>query len=836
MFLQREARRDAKGLSDLIDYFALAADGVVETSTGVYLAAWEFAGRDMDALPLEECFAIADRLASAFALGRGWSLQCDLIREEYAEYVKAPGCWPDPMTELVEEERRAWFTRTGIEGSPRLSRYFLCLSYEAKEKGLRSVARKLIGGKEEGGESSDRTLARFQRKVSEIEGTLHANLRSVRRLKGYARIVGGAPQHCDGLLEYIRLCVTGQRFPFAVPEIPVDLNQYIAADDFTGGAELQLGDPLNEILPGYFIRVLAVDSFPDVSFAGILRAMDSVPLSFRFSHQAQILGDMEAADLFKERKSNWKSKGQGGIKGKLRSIDVHDLDDESLKLAADAREGASKAEHGREINCQYSGKVILMERSLDALRDAAQIIATKLRRCGFGSRIETVNAVGAWLGSFPGHQYKERRELVINTANLTHMMPLSQPWRGHEFNPSKYFPPQSPPLFYAATAGGAPYRFHCYVEDVGHTLVVGPTGAGKTSLVALAMMSALRYKNAQVYAFDKKRSLYTLTRCAGGAFIELSPESQEEKLCPLGSLETQDQKQAAEQYIAFLAEMNGLAITPEIRKDIRQAAWLLSRSQGTRSLTAFHMACGLPALKDALQFYLKGILDGDRDGLQMSRFVTFEMDQLYSLDQRIMNGALFYIFERIRRRLSSDVPTFMFVDEFRAALSHPLAAKAFEDYLFEGRKLNLAVWLVVQELSRTLTSPLKGAVLEQTATKICLPNPQANLEGRANYVALGCNSMDIAAIAEGTPKSDYYVMSEDGNRSISLELGPVILALLASGNQDRATLDGLIQRHGRPRAAAEWLRRRQLPEAAERLEFLAWNGDEVAAKEAAQYA
>jgi hypothetical protein len=96
--------------------------------------------------------------------------------------------------------------------------------------------------------------------------------------------------------------------------------------------------------------------------------------------------------------------------------------------------------------------------------------------------------------------------------------------------------------------------------------------------------------------------------------------------------------------------------------------------------------------------------------------------------------------------------------------------------------------------------------------------------------------MDIAAIAEGTPKSDYYVMSEDGNRLISLEIGPVMLSLLASGSQERAILDGLIKRYGRPRAAAEWMRFRLLPDAAERLEFLAWNGDEVAAKEAAQYA
>ena len=43
-----------------------------------------------------------------------------------------------------------------------------------------------------------------------------------------------------------------------------------------------------------------------------------------------------------------------------------------------------------------------------------------------------------------------------------------------------------------------------------------------------------------------------------------------------------------------------------------------------------------------------GILNGDQDGLELSRFVTFEMHQLYALDQRIMNGTLFYIFERIR--------------------------------------------------------------------------------------------------------------------------------------------------------------------------------------------
>ena len=369
--------------------------------------------------------------------------------------------------------------------------------------------------------------------------------------------------------------------------------------------------------------------------------------------------------------------------------------------------------------------------------------------------------------------------------------------------------------------------------------MVGPNGSGKTTAVALAMLQVLRYPGAQVYAFDKKKSLYTLTRCVGGAFVDLSPDAGAQ-LCPLAGLSTAEDIQWAEKYITLLVELNGLAVTPEVKNDIRAAIKkLLSSSRGGRSLNDLYMACASPELKRALEFYRDSILDGQQDGLQMSRFTVFEMDRLYALDQRIMNGALFFIFARIRKRLSSDIPTFMFVDEFRAALSHPLAAKAFEDYLFEGRKLNLAVWLVVQELSQTLASPLKGAVLEQCFTKICLANPQASLEGRKNYEALGCNLADIAAISEAVPKAHYYVMSPDGNRLISLELGSVMLALLRSGDKDRARLDSLMERFGRERAVAEWLRLRGLEGWARHYELLADISDDgfsYAAQEAAAHA
>jgi type IV secretion/conjugal transfer VirB4 family ATPase len=849
MFIEREARREAEGLSDLIDYFALVSDGVVVTHSGVYITAWEFAGRDMDALPLAECYAIANRLKDNLRLGAGWSIQCDLIRSEYTEYAPANDAWPEPVSKMVEEERSYRFNLTGTQAATRLSRCYFCLSYEASAAQV--AARKLMGLNDETPLAGvDADLDRFHKKVEEFQAALWVSVRSVRRLKGYFKHVGLTMQHCCELCEYLRETISGERYAFAVPHTPVDLYQHFAVNDLgyvqhekrdesgkrvrAGVRGLELGDPLNELLPGKCVRVLAVDSFPEDSFAGILRELDLVPFTFRFTQQAVILDDVTASKIHKDNKGKWKFRGTGGLKGQVKGPTNDDLDIESLKLAADAGQAKSAAEHGRETYCRYMGKIILMDSDVTALVEASRVLAQRLRHCGFSCRIETVNAVAAWLGSMPGQHYKDSRASIITTENLAHMMPLSQPFMGHLYNPSPLFPDKSPPLFYGLTAGSAPYRFNCHVEDVGHTICVGPSGSGKTTVVGLGMVQALRYPGSQVFAFDKKKSLYTLTKCVGGAFIDLAPGSKT-RLCPLAELSTPEDQQWAEQWVSLLVELNNLTVVPAIINDIRLAISKLALSRASRSLNDLYLACTAPELKRALEAYLGSILDGEEDGIQMSRFTVFEMDQLYSLDKRLMNGALFYIFGKIRKRLRSDVPTFLFVDEFRAALSHPLAAKAFSTYLFEGRALNLAVWLVIQELGETLASPLKGAVLEQSFTKICLPNPQASLEARLNYESLGCNRADMMAIAGGVPKQDYYVMQPSGNRLISLELGPVVLALLKSGDKDREALDALIQQLGRQRAVEAWFRRHNLHDWADYYQVLAGIGPN-AATEAADYA
>jgi len=809
------------GLSQELDYLGLVSDGVVVTSNGIHMAAWEFSGFDMDAVPFAESYQLADRLGRHLGLGPGWSIQTDLVKEEVTEYITDQGYWQSAGAKLIDEERRARFLDQVGKNATRASRYFFCLSYDPKQRGLRGMTGKAMGVKDDSqNQDSGAILSRFLAKVDEVQGLLRGSVQDVERLKGYLLPVGEIEQHCDRCLEYIRYCISHKWFPFAVPESGIDLNQYLAVDNFTGGAEMQLGDPEDEVLPGEHVVVLAVDSFPEYSFAGILRALDGVPCNFRFTQQALIRDEIESAKEHKANASKWAKKGAGGLKSEFKPAQVHQLDTTALSLSGDAALAASEAEHGKEFFVHYSGKIVIMNRSLEVVRESADMLRTALRRCGFNCRAESLNGTSAWLGSLPAQQYKDVRHFTINTRNLAHMMPLSKPFLGKKYNPSQYFPHQSPPLMMGLTAGGAPYRFHAQSADLGHVLVVGPSGAGKTTVIALAMASTQRFDGSQCYSFDKKRSLYMATMALGGKFEELSAES-ETKLCPLAYLKTDKQMQWAEQYVAFLVELNGLTVTPDIRNDIGRALFLLSRSPSHHSLTALQGACSLPALKSALQFYLNTILDGDRDELEVSRFVTFEMDELYSLDARIMNGALFYIFGRIRARLDSSVPTFIFADEFRTALSHPIAAAAFDNFLSEGRKLNLSVWLVVQEMSQTFASALKSTILEQTPTKIALPNPQASLEGREYYKAMGFSEVDMAAISGAIPKSHYYVAKPEGKRMVSFEMGPVFLALICSSDDDRRRFKALLETHGISEAVACWLEFKGLPQWAARHRVLA---------------
>ena len=105
----------------------------------------------------------------------------------------------------------------------------------------------------------------------------------------------------------------------------------------------------------------------------------------------------------------------------------------------------------------------------------------------------------------------------LSTLNLAHMIPLSAVWAGPERD--EHF--GAPPLLYGKTEGSTPFRFSLHVGDVGHTLVVGPTGAGKSVLLALIALQFRRYPGSQVFAFDFGGSIRAAALAMGGDWHDL---------------------------------------------------------------------------------------------------------------------------------------------------------------------------------------------------------------------------------------------------------------------------------------------------------------------------
>src|SRR3546814_8761684 len=130
----------------------------------------------------------------------------------------------------------------------------------------------------------------------------------------------------------------------------------------------------------------------------------------------------------------------------------------------------------------------------EKLRQVEKIIQGR----DFICMVEGLNAVEAWLGSLPGQVYANVRQPPISTLNLAHLIPLSAVWAGAERD--EHF--GQPPLLHARTEGSTPFRLSLHVGDVGHTLVVGPTGAGKSVLLALMALQFRRYPDNQIFAFD----------------------------------------------------------------------------------------------------------------------------------------------------------------------------------------------------------------------------------------------------------------------------------------------------------------------------------------------
>lgn len=811
----REHRTEPHGLADLLNWGFMVDDGVVLQKDGSLLAGWRYSGPDLSAATPQELNALSRHVNDALLpFGDDWMYHVDAIRRPAAAY--APSVFPDSVTQLIDDERRAAYDAQSSRQFE--TEYFLVATHLPPPDAFSRLAAFFVQG-------SDRTHVDWTQVLDTFAVALHT---LENRLSGCLRL---DRMDSDRLLTHLHECVTGLPHRVRTPLHGSYLNVVLADQELVGGFEPRIG--------GMHARAVAIQGYPHASHAGDMDFLNGLPFAFRWSNRLIPLGTQEAAKQIRRHQLEWfkKRKGAGAwvqdmVGGKKDAAPKPDdelwLDQDARGMARDAADAAAENASGFVRFCSYTQVAIVTDPEAARADYVAGELLKALNDAGFPGRIETVNALEAFLGSLPGHGYPNLRRPLLSTRNVADLLPVTSVWPGLAHNPSPFFPPGSPPLMWAATAGATPFRVNLHESDVGHTLVLGKTGSGKSVLLAMLAAQFRRYPRAQVFAFDVGYSMWTLARAAGATHYDLAAGRADAlRFQPLARIDDPTERAWAAEWLETVLALQSVTVSPPLRARIDRALELVAQNdRAHRTLTELGVQLQHEVLSAALRPYTVAgnygqLLDAGTDDLEEGRFQVFEMKHLLELDDRIALPVLLYLFRRIEQRLDGS-PTLIEIDEAWMALMHSLFGAKVNQWLLQLRKQNAAVVLATQSPAQLSQLPNRHTVVDSCVTKIYLPNPDAATPSQAPlYRDLGLNEREIAIVSQATPKRHYYLRSPRGSRLFELGLGPVALSFLApapgaSMEETRRRIESLIAVHG-PEWPAVWLDERRLRDWAEQL-------------------
>ncbi|QFU32368.1 MULTISPECIES: conjugal transfer protein TrbE [unclassified Brevundimonas] len=774
-FLDEHRRRPA-ALADHLPWAALVAPGVVLNKDGSFTSGFRFRGPDLESSTEDELMAVRARLNNALKrLGTGWCLHVEASRRPAAAYpdgeIAVEAAW------LVDAELRALF-----EGAdPAFETDFrAALTWLPPMDDARHMERWLFDGLEKGGRDWRTALDTFRREAGGVLDLLADALPEVVALDDPA------------LLTWLHDCVSPKAFAVRPPETPMFLDAWLTDAGLTGGVAPRLGDR--------WLKVVSVRGLPSTTRPGLLDALGSLPFAYRWSARWIGLDKAEAEREIVKLRKRWfaKRKGVGILLREAITKEEVPLLDTDAASKTEECDGALEALGAEACAFGYlTLTVTVMDQNEAVAAEKARAIEAALNAQGLVARIEDLNAVEAWLGSLPGEPYADVRRPLVSTLNLADLLPVSAVWAGPAIDAHL----DGPPLAVARTTGSTPFRLVLHVGDVGHAMVVGPTGSGKSALLSFLALQWFRYPGARVVFFDKGRSARAATLAAGGRWRALEAGTPF-ALQPLARVDQEPERAWAAEWLAETCKLAGLDPSPRLREEIWIAlAALADAPVSQRTLTVFCALVQDRAVAAALEpLTLKGphgaLLDGAFEALEPTRFDTFELESLMATPSAVA-PVLSALFHHLEREFDGR-PTMLILDEAWLFLGETAFAAKIREWLKTLRKKRVAVVFATQSLDDIAASPIASSLIESCPTQVFLPNPRALEPSSADlYRGFGLNRRQLELIAFATPKRAYYWRQPRGRRLFDLKLSGVALALCgASSPEDQTLIDDVLERLG----------------------------------------
>ncbi len=447
---------------------------------------------------------------------------------------------------------------------------------------------------------------------------------------------------------------------------------------------------------------------------------------------------------------------------------------------------------------QHHMTVLCIEDSPKALESALSLAVVELSNVGITAVRERMNLEPAFWAQLPCNVEYMARRSVVNTFNIAsfasfHNYPSGKRKKNH----------WGDAVTVLNTVSGTPYFFSFHVRDVGHTMIIGPTGAGKTVLLNFLCAQAQKF-NGRLFFFDKDRGAEIFVRAIRGRYM-VPDASKPSGFNPFQLADTSENRSFLIDFMKSLVS-DGSAPLPaheidRINEAVAANYKLPKEQRRLRNLAPFMGLGGPGTLAGRLaMWHTNGshakLFDNPEDRIDFLSARTFGIEMAHILGDKLSIGpVLLYLFHRIQSSLDGS-PTMIVLDEAWALIGNPVFAPKIKDWLKVLRKLNTFVVFATQSVEDAAKSEISDTLVQQTATQIFLPNLKATPIYREVFML---SEREFNLVKTTDPGTRYFLVKQDNDGVISrVDLGGMddIIRVLSGRAETVLLLDEIIEEVG----------------------------------------
>lgn len=462
--------------------------------------------------------------------------------------------------------------------------------------------------------------------------------------------------------------------------------------------------------------------------------------------------------------------------------------------AVHQREELAKAQayitSGEQVFGEYHCALIVYANTIEqAVNNANNAIANFSNYAGAVFKKSTTSAPATYFSQFPTYKYKPR-PMLKSSRNLASTFSLHNYSTGKaKGNPLGDGSAVMPLESVSQTLYDFNFHFTNINEDntgesvAGHTLILGATGTGKTTLQS-ALLTFVQRFNPAMFCLDKDRGMDIFIRALDGDYFTLE-ENVPTGINPFQFKDTPQLRDFLNTLVISCANDKNMECTSEEKNQIKLAVdTVMSLPFDERRISAVLQSLpdrGGNSLYQRLfkwcrtEEYGDGayawVLDNPQNQFNPDQFkiVGFDIGSIlkenYEPTEPLL-ACLLYLKSQMTKK--HDILATV-VEEFWLPLKYKTPREMILDVLKTGRKRGEFMLLVTQSPEEAVQSEIFPAIIQQTPTKILLPNPQAEYrnEQGGGYIRVGLTEKEFEILKGLHPQSRIFLVKQGQQSSFA---------------------------------------------------------------------